>query len=349
MEENKLKNSLQRIPDVVKGWVGLITVIVGVIIAIRNERQLYAVIVPGVILIIWLGIALYIIFARRPGSFSKRGPYRYESYRWTGFLSIGFVLGAILSFSLFTPNRSFVSGAFLGTPTPTITPTIISFTETPTIALAPSPTPTEIPTATPTPVILLQESFINNDNGWELNSYDGTVSVEDEKIIGGKLIKRLACTSSYHYPCSSLIEVPNFTAKNFDLSFDAKVTDITESSDPLAIQVVFRNIGGESYGVLFSNKGKLSVYLIKDNSADYIVKDVFSKSIDQGINNVNHFRIIAQGSTFIVYANEQEVARLEDGNNSSNGKIYLGFDLGDSYFDRDATVEFDNLLIQDVQ
>jgi hypothetical protein len=358
MDENKAKNSWQRIPDVVKAWLGLLTVIVGVIIAIRNEKQLYAVIVSGLIIVIWLGVALYIVFARRPGSFSKIGPYRYETHRWIGFLSIGLILGIILSFSLFTPNRSFVSGALLGTPTPIITPTIIDVTATPILTLTPPPTLTEIPTATttatatatPAPVILFQENFINNNNGWELTNFSSSFFSIDKKIIGGKLIYSLACQSSYSKGCTDQIEIPNTTAKDFDLSFDTKVTDIDDNdgNTPLLFQVLFRKAAGAYYQVSFSNKGKVSVYLTGNRLSDYIAKDVYSNYIDQGVNNANHFRIIAQSSTFIIYANGQEIYRLEDGNNSSKGKISLGMTLGSGSLDRSATVEVDNILLQEV-
>jgi len=64
------------------------------------------------------------------------------------------------------------------------------------------------------------------------------------------------------------------------------------------------------------------------------------------LNETNHFRIVAEDSTFIIYANDQEITRQEDGINSSFGNIYLGIWVND----RGSTgkVEFDNILIQEV-
>lgn len=344
MDENKLKNSLQRIPDVIKGWLGLIIGIAGIIIAIRTDQQLYAVIFIGIVLAIWLFSAIYIVLARMPGTFSKKGLYRYESYRWAGFISIGIVIGFIFSFYLFTPNRSYVSQAFVGTLTPPASPTFIPFTETAT--LTPFPTMTETLMPTPTPIVLFQENFLNNNNGWDFPVSDQSQYSTGGRIIGSKLEYGLYCGSSFSYDCDIWFQIPHITAKNFDLMLDTRITNITSSETPFDIGVKFREAAGAYYIVYFSNKGTVSVFLSGNGLYDFIAKDVFSSSIKQGLNETNHFRIIAQDAMFIIYANGQEITVVEDGNNSSIGKISLGMYLPQR--GNGGTVEIDNIQIQEV-
>jgi hypothetical protein len=346
MDENKQNKSfLQSVPDIVKGWLGLIIAIAGVIIAIRTDQQLYTVLFVGVILIVWLSIAIYVVFAHIPGTFSKKGIYRYEAYRWAAFISIGFITSLVISFSIFTPNRSYVSQSFMGTPTPTTSPTIIPFT--PTEAPTPIPTPTETPTSTPTPTILFQENFLNNNNGWNLPVASTSSSYSaNGKIIGGKLEYFFSCANTSGYACENWLQIPRITAKNFDLIFETKITQ-NYNNAPLNIGVKFRSVSGTYYTVYFSNKGDISVFLVGNGLNDFIVKDVFSSNINQGINETNQFEIIAQDSTFIFYANGQEVTRIEDGNNSSIGNIFLGLQL--SQTSNFARVEIDNIKIQEVR
>ncbi len=346
MDENKQEKSfLQNIPDTAKGWFGLIVAVAGVIAAIRTDQQLYTIVFAGVILVVWLFIAIYIVFAHLPGTFSKKGTYRYEAYRWAGYISIGFIIGLVFSFSLFTSNRLYVSQAFIGTPTPTSSPTIIPFT--PVATSTPIPTPTLTPTSTPTPVILFQENFLNNNNGWNLPLGSTSSSYSDSgKIIGGKLEYNFQCSTTTGYTCATWLKIPRITTKNFDLTFETKTT-YNYNNPPFKIGVRFRSASGAYYIVYFSNKGEASMFLLGNGLNDYIAKDIFSKNINQGLNEKNQFRIIAKDSMFTLYANGQEITILEDGNNSSIGDIYLGLELSQSA--NYIKVEFDNIQIQEIR
>ena len=344
MDDDKGKNLLKGIPDAVTGWVGLIGVIVAFIVAIRSERQLYVVVVVGSILIIWLAWAILIVFARLPGKNGKQGSYRHPSIRWTGFLSIGLVVGFVVAFSLFEPNRSYVAQAIVGTPTPTATPTAsplpISVTETATSI--PFPTSTETPIPTPTPIILFQDNFLNNNNGWELRStYASANPSVDKQIIGGKLLYKMDCPA-YGSLCRSWFHIPRVEEKNFDLEFDTKITN-RRGEGPLIIFVVFRDTSDEDYRIGFSNMGLITMYL--NESTLVTDKPVFSSRINQGLNELNHFRIVAHDAAFTVYVNGEEVTTIEDGNNTSIGTMSLGIEL---IPDAGGTVEFDNVLIREV-
>jgi hypothetical protein len=211
---------------------------------------------------------------------------------------------------------------------------------------------TETIAPTPTPIILFQEGFLNNSNGWDLNHYAlGSDFSGTGKIIGGKLELSLFCSSYLEYvknsiPCTNLRQIPHITAKNFDLTFDTKITFITHDNTVLELGVKFRDAAGAYYSIYFSNKGTVSVYLSGNGLNDFIADNVFSNSINQGLNETNHFRIIAQDSLFIIFANDQEITRIEDGNNSSIGNISLGIQLQDG--DTSGTVEIDNIQIHAV-
>ena len=353
MDENRLKSAWQRLPDAMKGLLGLITGIAAIIVAIRTDRQLYVVIFTGIILAIWLSYAVYVVFARRPGTFSNKGTYRFEPHRWAGFISIGFVIGFILSFSLFKPNRSYVSEVFVGTPTPTssrtLSPTLAA--STPTGTPTPVATNTETPTLTPTPVLIFRESFLDNSNGWEIavsrSDYikDYTVS---QRIIGGKLEYSMLCgnSESSSIYCKDWLQIPRQSLKNFDLAFDVKITDIPRDNIMLNIGIRFREAAGAYYEIYYLRDGTVSLYRSGNGISDFIAEEIYSTAIKRGLNETNHFRIVAEDSTFIIYANDQEITRQEDGINSSFGNIYLGIWVND----RGSTgkVEFDNILIQEV-
>jgi hypothetical protein len=142
------------------------------------------------------------------------------------------------------------------------------------------------------------------------------------------------------------LQIPHLTAKNFDLVFDSRIT-YNFNNTPLNIRVRFRNAAGMYYIIYFSNKGTTSVSLFGNGSNDFIVSDVFSKNINQGLNETNRFRIVVQDSEFIIYANESEITRVEDGNNNSIGDISLG--IYSPQDNNNIAVELDNILIQDVR
>jgi hypothetical protein len=353
MEENKLKNSLQRIPDVVKGWLGLIIAIAGIVIALRADRQLYSVIIVGVILTIWLFIAIYIIRARIPGTFSKKGLYRYENYRWAGFLSIGTVIGIIFAFSLFTPNRQYVYEAFVGTPTttPSRTPTSAP---SPTLTITTTPTPTLPPTAiftetlspTPIPAIIFQDDFTYNKQGWDPNH--SLVSLGNPTFYGdvtnGELKYAAACSGGS--PCISYFNIPRVQERDFDLQFDATLTKCVDLSSPCVIVVRFRDANSQFYTLKFFNNGLVSMY----RNDTQISERKFLPQLDQG-NGPNHFRIIAHDANFKIYAGKKgeevtEPIEFTDGNNSFIGAVSLGAELKDGHV---ATIIFDNVLLQEVQ
>lgn len=349
MNNNKQPESIiQRIPDVIKGWLGLVVAIAGIVIAIRTDTQLYVFIFLGIILVVWLSVAIYIVFARVPGVFSSKGVYRYENIRWAAFISIGFIIGFVFSFSIFPSNRLNISQVFVGTPVLTASPSAVLPTPTASVTAPPTFAEILIPTSTPTPIILFQENFLNSNNGWNMpvSSHPLSYSVTG-KIIGGKLEYTLSCkSSSFDYICENWLEIPHVTAKNFDLMFDTRIVS-NQSNLPISIAVKFRNVTGMNYTVYFSDKGNTSIVFSGNGSNDFITRDIFSKNINQGLSETNHFRIVARDSMFVIYANEKEIIQVEDGNNSSKGSIFLGLYM--PQHGNGVKIEIDNIQIHEVQ
>lgn len=354
MGQNENNSFINKIPDLVKGWLVLLGLIAGFIIAFRSEKQLYSVIIAGTLFAAWLLVAFYVLLSRLPGTFSKKGIYRYERYRWFAFVNIGFVFGLLSAFLLFTSNRLYVSEAILGTATPTPespTATILA----PTATLPPTLTPTVTPTPTltpippsPTPDYLFQDSFLKNENGWNLptnSNYSSFYPNPSAKILGGKLQYGLSCQSNNTYSCEYWLLIPHITAKNFELEFDIATVSVSGDA-PLSIGIKFRDKSSDRYVITISRKGLVSILLQGNGINDYLAHEVFSPKIKQELGETNTFRLVAKDSLFVLYANNSEVVRVEDGNIAAEGNIYLGlsFSSNGNY----GGVEIDNLKIQNL-
>jgi hypothetical protein len=352
MGQNENNSSMKNIPDKVKGWLVLLGIIAGFIIAFRSEKQLYSVIISAVILVIWLSIAFYVAFSRLPGIFSKKGIYRYENYRWLAFINIGFIFGLLSAFLLFSSNRLYVVDAILGTATPTLnypTPTVSIPTASPTSTvmptITPAPTITPIP-STPTPSFLFQDDFLNNENGWNLPVSSSFYSYSaNAKIFGGKLQYGLSCSSTYAYLCESWLQVPYVTAKNFDMTFESKMTSLANDA-ALNIGIKFRSNANGFYLINISSKGTVRISLQGNSTNGFLTDNIFTKNIKRNLSETNYFRVVVQDSLFVIYANDFEVIRVEDGNIGSTGNIYFGTSvLPNGYF---GVIEIDNLKIQNI-
>jgi len=228
-----------------------------------------------------------------------------------------------------------------------LTELALTFTRTPLVTPSPSLTPTifNTETATPTPTPIFQEFFLSNNNGWDLpsSSPNSSYSASGE-IIGGKLKYSLDCSDDYAPNCENWLQIPHVSVKDFDLAFDVKVVETT-SGTPINIGVRFRSTGGSSYTILFDNERIVSMELY-NGSSGYIFQNVFSQNINQ-VDEGNVFRIVAKDSSFIIYANGQEVKSSEDGNLNSKGSVFIGLFVPRSKYGRHANVEIDNIVISD--
>ena len=234
-----------------------------------------------------------------------------------------------------TAQVSLTSNA--GVPTFSFTPTAILFdTLTPTLAL----TPTVSPTAQ-TKRILFEEDFIDNRNNW----ITGTGSAY---IAAGKYTYSVDCPTTYssHY-CGTYLHIPFTLPKDFHLEIDTTVSEFSENAN-FAIGFQFRRNPGNSDHYYIN-------YFITDNY--YVLNAAYSSDvleiipktqfdfIDQGLKVANRFGIEVKDYTFTPLVNGVRLLEGEDGNLPNAGDAYIVI-----YLERggSATIEFDNLVIQEV-
>ncbi|WP_420631162.1 hypothetical protein [Candidatus Leptofilum sp.] len=135
-------NTLKSIPNLVKGAIAFVTLIIVFIGLIRDNLYLSVIIILACLLVAIIGYCVIVIASKEESKIYAGKKFRYPKKNRILF-TIVLVLLIIFSILLFIPqkNRDFVWIAFNGTltPTPTSTP-----------PRTPTPTSTSIPTSTPT-------------------------------------------------------------------------------------------------------------------------------------------------------------------------------------------------------
>lgn len=346
--------------DGISALIGLATAGVAFLAAMRNDPRSYVVTISmltaGVILILSIQTIL------------PENRARYARYHWLAFCGLGFVLGVLLSFAAFSPNREYVQAAFVNSPTPSATqtpsPTLTSTaTATPTPSAEPAtPTPTPTPTATeelpsptpsltptssatatptPTPVLILSETFLDNSYGWiESDPVErpGEAAVWS-RVIGGSYKQKIACPADALRGCTVLIAIPNVTIRDFRLDYDVTITSVTNYANA-ATGVFFRFDQNSYYGAHLYKNGFYDLQLVKQGRQDDLASYAYNLHINRDLNAANHVEISAKGSSISYAVNDILLAQAEDGNIDQTGKIYFSVTLP---ADSSVAVEFDNV------
>ena len=114
-ERNDWVHQFKKIPDWIKGAIGLIITLGGFVVAFRNDPYLYAVLLGLSILIGLLYAFTYIAFARMPASRGRRSAFKFERYRRLAIA--GNVILTILTLIILnsTVGRTYLTFAFQGT------------------------------------------------------------------------------------------------------------------------------------------------------------------------------------------------------------------------------------------
>ena len=334
--------------------MGIVISLAGLIIAIRTEKNLYFLIIIATILLSFLIISFLVVFLRYPGQFGKKGAYRYEKIRWVAFIVIGFISGLIFAFLLLKPNRDFVRDAIYGIPTdsfisqltPTPKSTVTSFPSNepistatfvtnPTIEFTSTPTSAPTQTFTPTPEILFKDDFLDNKNKWSLSAG----SIYTQRIVGGKLVYEINCT--FRSICSRTLQIPFQDLTKFDLEFEVKNINV----DSTALFIVrFRYRDGNYYFYHITFGGNVLGGAAMNGDEGIIIR-ASTQNLSADVNSVNKIRVLARDAEYILYVNDFEVARFEDGNLKSPGGLIFGFSTDESEM---LAVEVDNLVIRKV-
>lgn len=157
---------IKKFPDWVKATIGLVTIIIGFVIAFRTDYYLSILVVGTLILVSLLFLFIYLAFTKTPPLVEGgKGVHRYEKYRPIAFVGILIIILIICSLIALRPSRSFVITALAGTATSQPTPTTIP-TPTTTPTSTPTTTPTPTPTTTPTiePVLTIPQTLLSKSN-----------------------------------------------------------------------------------------------------------------------------------------------------------------------------------------
>jgi hypothetical protein len=136
--------------------------------------------------------------------------------------TIGVIMVGLFNFPPF--QRLFDS-----TSTPTSTPlTTETVNEFPTdSSQLPTSTWTPSPSSVPSPrdVILFEEAFVDNQNGWYIAS-------ANPNITGGKYTHKVTCPADYvSYYCATYLMVPFSFPKNFKLEIDTTILESSVNAD----------------------------------------------------------------------------------------------------------------------
>jgi hypothetical protein len=268
---------------------------------------------------------------------------------WFWSIPIGVILLGILGWAAFSLFFKHPASPIQPTPFPIITP---SLTAIPTPTKKPTPKAGAADTAQATPttsvgsVILFQDNFDSNANGWELGKYSNPSGDLDRQIIDGKFRLTLISKQDYFYVLSS---VPNFTAKDFLFSIDATIFDTSATLGDLVLGFTLREAyNGGRYEFDFYNDNSYAINLwpsADPKSIKYILTgDMGTAKLEKGITNT--FAIQANGPTFTFYINGNKIDTLTDTTINEAGSMTLW--LGLIKTNQSVTMEFDNLTIQNI-
>jgi len=115
-------NSLRRLPDWIKGAIGLVTLIIGFIVLSQDNLHLSVVVSVSVVLAAVFLCSAYLAFSKKDSEIIGGGRvYRFPSYRRWASATLGLVFILVVVFLAVKPSRTFVITAFTGTATPAMT------------------------------------------------------------------------------------------------------------------------------------------------------------------------------------------------------------------------------------
>lgn len=190
-------------------------------------------------------------------------------------------------------------------------------TRTPVVQITPTPTPLPTPTGKP----IFSDSFMNNNNGWDLTSKAGQFSV---KVGNGSM----ALEDDNNRLLWELIP-SNQNFGDFYLTVDANLTKGTQvngyglyirgTSDQnldIATYYRFEIYGNGSYAIF---KGTIDA---TGNTNSQTLVNYTQTAIINKAGKVNHIAISAKGATMTFYVNGQKLNTIID-NTYASGSIAL--------------------------
>jgi len=194
--------------------------------------------------------------------------------------------------------------------------------------------------------VLFQDTFDSNANGWETGQSSDAYGELTSQVVGGKFKMALSSKQSNYF---AILSVPNFSAKDFLLSMDVTLVDVSAAPGDLSFAITVREadgINGKRYEFMFYNDNTFIVSVWPDSDYQNVKEILRGKlgtaKLEKGITNT--FAIQAVGSTFTFSINGEQLGSFTDTTITEAGGISFQFGLNQS--PDSATIEFDNLVIK---
>jgi serine/threonine-protein kinase len=183
--------------------------------------------------------------------------------------------------------------------------------------------------------VVLCDTFDTNENDWYTGEYEGNLVTGEKLIADGK----------YRWDATALGNVvwwsiPDVTLEtDFYLTVEAKRISGVENGQ---YGLVFRKVDGDNYALFKIEDSQYFKFSLKyEGEWDTVIDWTETSAVRPG--KTNRVTVIAQGSHYTFYINDQYVAEAED-DRLSQGKAGMAIELVNT--DDTAVFEFDNLEIR---
>jgi hypothetical protein len=206
----------------------------------------------------------------------------------------------------------------------------------------PTPMTVSRATALASAVVVFEDDFSSSANGWWQGESSDEYGDYIDRIINDKFRKSVVSKQ----PAWNWSWVPNFSARDFWLSIEVTIIEVSAQPGDAQVAITFReNEDDEYYDVEFANDGTYSVWLDKDGEWSRLQKWMPSDVVRLEPGVTNTFDLVVVGSSFTLYANGQELNTVIDSALGEAGQISLAIGLEKA--GQTLTVEFDNLVIKE--
>lgn len=235
-------------------------------------------------------------------------------------------------------NKAVVAGGvFVLLAAPLLFPGIIQ------TVVAPTPTAPALPTPSSTREILFSDNFDSTKYNWKTGSSDSERVEQSSEIINGKL----AFAANYKASnTTAWVEVPDFSAKDFGLGFNATLTEAS-GDKPFSVSIAGRYKDADNfYLIRFSQSNRFSVQVKKDGDWKTVLAWTQVEGITQDVLATGKNRrldVFFQDKFIMLFINGLEVFKISDSTLNEAGKILIGIDSAEA--NQTIKVDFDNVVI----
>lgn len=249
--------------------------------------------------------------------------------------------------SMTAPTPGSDSNGLVGTVTPTPPPPSLPSTTTavaaPTVITPPPEVIAAQSTAIANAVVVFEEDFSSNTKGWFEGGGASKTADYVTQFLEGKY--RLTLKSK-QLQCSEVMLVPNLGLEDFRLSLETKIIEALSIKDTSIVVTFRQNKRGDFYLLKFNLDNTYELWIWKDNKWGNLhqASGNGSFNLEPGVSNT--FELVAAGSQFTIYANNQLLTTIANSELNEPGAIWFGSQLKQA--GEVVTVDFDNLKIAEI-